>query len=171
MAKDLLMRCRLRVYAAPLMNEHTGVGVISSQANRSFDCLRYTGSFHPEHSLAVAYIANLNEQAYRIYLHSVLHLPLEVSSFELVDRFKRTLEAFPSKSPGEHVLIWATFMAAAASSTPEHRDFFRTALKQHHERNGFGNVAQALIILEDIWKRDLAERWTAEFTKKPIFIM
>ena len=162
---------RLRVYAAPLLSEKAGIEILSAQVNRSFDCLQYTGSFHPEHSVAVSFITELNQQAYQIYLHTVSRQYYNTALFELVEKFKRTLEAFPSDSPGEHVLIWASFMAAAVSFAPEHREFFRTALRKHHERNGFGNIIQGLSILETIWKRGPAEIWTEHFTKAPIFIV
>ena len=35
-------------------------------------------------------------------------------SIGCVQHFKETLEAFPHGSPGEQVLVWATFMAASA---------------------------------------------------------
>lgn len=106
---------RIRVYAAPLLNEQAGIDTITSHARQSFDCLRYSGSFHPEYSVAVSFIADINQQAYDIYLLSVSTTSTDNSLAGLIEKFKSTWAAFPPNSPGQHVLVWAPFIAPAVS--------------------------------------------------------
>lgn len=113
---------------------------------------------------------DLEEQACRIYVTRVLIGPDGPALTQLVDRFKNTMESLPANSPGEHTLVWATFMAASESSTPEHQQYFKEVLKRHHQRNGFANILTALRHLQGIWAARTAQDWTEVLPNLKIFL-
>lgn len=90
---------------------------------------------------------------------------------EMVDRFKNTLRSLKPDSPGEHTLVWATFIAAAESSTPEDQQFFSQALLRHYRRNGFANILTALDRLRDLQSRRQGNDWTVLLPTLGVFIV
>ncbi|KAJ3462240.1 hypothetical protein MRS44_010793 [Fusarium solani] len=97
---------KLRLYAAPLLSEKSGLEVVSSQehATRLFNCLTHHVSAYPEHSASFVFITDLVQQAINMYLASSrLEAPsaLDIAdSITRVEHFKETLEAFPPRSAG-----------------------------------------------------------------------
>lgn len=177
---------RMRVYAAPLLSEQKGRETISSQIQmvQLFDCLNYCSWQHPEHSLTVSFVRDLVYQARDIYLEQVLLESPSVpaspvimesnntpDSIKRVQRFKETLEAFPHDSPGEQVLIWASFVAASGCVLDEHKAFFKDVFLRHYARSGFVNLLRALEYLQKIWARAPGERWTSLLPQARVFIM
>jgi hypothetical protein len=55
----------MRVYAAPLLSEQTGLETISSQDQivQFFDCLNHCSRQRPEHALAVSFVTDIVHQA------------------------------------------------------------------------------------------------------------
>lgn len=178
----------MRVYAAPLLSEQTGLETISSQDQiaQFFDCLNHCSQQRPEHALAVSFVTDIVHQARDIYLQQVLKLRDPVSSplgprpgqiiamsesIGRVQRFKETLEAFPHGSPGQQVLVWATFVAASDCLLDEHKAFFEGVLLEHYARNGFVNLLRAIEYLRKIWARSPEERWTTLLPQARVFVM
>lgn len=140
-------------------------------AQKSFDCLNYYHELHPEHTEALTLIANLKQQAYDIYLYRAFAIGTAPSFTDVIDEFKTSIEAFPEGSPGEHVLIWPSFIAASESISPEHREFFKGFLLRQYRRNGFLNILRALELLERIWARDKDDEWPALLPEPGVLIM
>jgi len=170
----LLTVSRMRVYAAPFISQQTGVYTILSQAPHSFDCLYYSSRFHPEKQCTIDLIASLRQQAYDIYLQRVMSnqtLVNELSSPDGVTKFRASLESFPEGFPGDHSLVWASFIAASESYSPGDQRFFEQFLLRQYHRNGFGNILKGLELLKRIWARDVDVDWPALLPEPRVFIM
>lgn len=165
------MGYRLRVYAAPFLSQPEGMETLTLAAPQGFECLLHYSTLHPEYGSLFSVLIDLGLQAHGIYLKRVMAGPEAPASVELVDKFIDTLSSISSGSPGEHTLVWATFMAASESSTPEHQQFFREALVSHYRRNGFVNILRALDHLERIWSRGKEEDWTILLPEPRAFIV
>ena len=166
----LLTQLRMRVFAGPFISPDVGVHALLSQAPQSFDCLRYYSRRHPDHSRTLDLIASVRQQACNIYLHRVSAIGVGTASEDLIETFKMTLESFPEGSPGEHVLVWASFIAASESCRPDHQRFFVQFLERHYRRNRFANILQALKLLQRIWARNIHESWPALLPEPGVFI-
>ncbi|KAI5459481.1 hypothetical protein BGZ63DRAFT_474121 [Mariannaea sp. PMI_226] len=178
---------KMRVYAAPLLDEESGRSILSSQEHmvQAFECLNYCARQRPDAASAVPLIMSLVEQAHEIYLQQVLRDSSTSSSLgcpsrpctvppstTLVQRFKETLEDFPPGLPGEQVLIWATFIAGSDCVTDEHKSFFEGELLRHFDRSGFINLLSGLEHLRTIWtQRSLGASWTSLLPQTGVFIM
>lgn len=97
--------------------------------------------------------------------------PDTVELVHMVDHFKHTLETLPEEFIGQHTLVFSTFMVAAEATLPEHQQFFEQNLLQHHKRNGFGNILQALEYLRAKWTRGEAQDWTEILPDLQVFIV
>ena len=162
----------MRVYAAPLLSQHAGLKALTSEAEESFDCLYYYTRLYPDYLPLFRIFAALRQQAYDIYLDRVLTRnegtePAEVA----IRRFVETLKTLPDCSPGEHVLVWACFIAASGSRLPEHQAFLQNFLERQYIRNGFANLQRALELLRKIWAHNLEENWTSLLPELKVFIM
>ncbi|CAH0047367.1 unnamed protein product [Clonostachys solani] len=119
---------KMRVYAAPHISEVAGLETLTSQSqwDQYFDCVRYCSQSQSQGTVRVAAIVDVMQQAHDIYLQG-----LDSASWALddekgraadtdpedrIERFKITLERLPADGPGAHVLVWAIFLVAAASS-------------------------------------------------------
>lgn len=170
---------KLLTYAAPLLSEESGLAIMSSPDRRleAFDCLNHCIRQHPEHEEAVSLVVDLISQAQDIYLnqfqqdHTLLAHDQPLASVFRVQKFIDTVGRFPDDSPGEQVLVWASFIAASACVLDEHKSFFQGYLFQHYMRSGFLNLVKALEHLRLIWARNPAERWTRLLPRAGIFIM
>lgn len=171
----------MRVYAAPYISELAGVETLTSQSrwDQYFDCVRHCGQSRPENATAVAAIIDVMQQAQDIYVQgmseSVSHgeaSGTEAESNGRIERFKETLEKLPADGPGTHVLVWATFLVAAASSLESHRAFFKGVLLRHYNRSRFLNLLRGMNYLPYIWaKRDWGLRWTQLISEARLFLM
>ena len=174
----------MRVYAAPLLSEESGLEILSSptHAIQLFDCLEHWSRQYPDHAVEVSFVMDLVQQARDIYLGQVqfrsTSLPSSIptaeeifDSISRVQRFKETLEAFPHNSQGEQVLVWASFVAVSDCLLDEHRQFFESVFLKHHARSGFGNLLRGLEYLRKIWARSPGERWTSLLPQARILVM
>lgn len=161
----------MRVYAAPLLSQAEGFQAITSKSQESFDCLNYYNDLYPKYSRVFEIFADLRQQAFVIYLERVLGEKSGIESTSSIEHFINTLKSLPEQSPGQHVLVWACFIAASESRTPEHRNFLEQFLERHYVRNGFGNLLKALELLKRIWAGGLTDTWPALLPEPRVFIM
>lgn len=164
------------------MSESDGLQVLSSQhwSMEVLSCLNYCQSWQPQHASAVSIITDLVHQAHDIYINQardilstdttspVFAMPDTVAR---VNRFKHTMELFPEDSPGEQVLIWASFLAASDCVLDEHKTFFTGLFQRYHQRSGFKNILGALQLLQKIWNRPVEDRWTRFLPQERLFVM
>jgi Fungal specific transcription factor domain len=116
-------------------------------------------------------IYDLNEQACHIYMARVLAGTHGSALTGLVDKFKDTMDTLAPGSPGEHTLVWPTFIAATESTTPEQQQYFADVLIRHHQRSGFANILAALQHLRRIWSGRMTQDWTKLLPKLQVFIV
>ncbi|KAH9226477.1 hypothetical protein K456DRAFT_1754827 [Colletotrichum gloeosporioides 23] len=176
---------KMRVYAAPLINEQWGITTLSTRQNitQAFECIRHCSQHQPEHFPITSLVMSLIQQSYDIYLEQARRdilsaasgsdsFPQFAESIWRVQRFKETFETFPADSPGKQVLIWATFMAASDSVLEEHKSFFREVFASFYKRSGFENLRKGMDQLERVWKRrTLGDRWISLLPQAKVFIM
>ncbi|KAM5347958.1 hypothetical protein ACJ41O_007782 [Fusarium nematophilum] len=172
---------KLRVYAAPLISEQSGVETLAAQAHwvHIFDCLNHCSQSQPEHAAAVSAITDIVQQAHDIYMRqAVSNSPGTPSANTMaasiygIQRFIETVKAFPKDSQGQHVLIWATFIAGPDCILEEHKAFFEDMLLRHYARNGFYNVMKGLQHLRSIWARKCqGDKWTRLLPQAQVFLM
>ncbi|KAK2731399.1 hypothetical protein CKAH01_09047 [Colletotrichum kahawae] len=176
---------KMRVYAAPLINEQWGITTLSTRQNitQAFECIRHCSRHQPDHYPITALVMSLIQQSYDIYLDQARRDILSVASVSdsfprlaesicRVQRFKETFKSFPTGSPGKQVLIWATFVAASDSVLEEHKSFFRQVFASFYERSGFENLRKGMDQLERVWKRSaLGDRWISLLPQARVFVM
>ncbi|VUC30173.1 unnamed protein product [Clonostachys rosea] len=175
---------KMRVYAAPHISEIAGLETLTSQSqwDQYFDCVRYCSQSESQGALRVAAITDVMQQAHDIYLQG-----LDSASWALgdetgaavatdpgdrIERFKMTLEQLPADGPGAHVLVWAIFLVAAASSSERHRTFFKEILLRRYSQSRFANLLKGIRHLPQIWiKTDNGIRWTQLLSEARLFVM
>ncbi|OJJ79401.1 uncharacterized protein ASPGLDRAFT_70122 [Aspergillus glaucus CBS 516.65] len=81
------------------------------------------------------------------------------------------LEPFPEGFPGDHSLIWTSFITASESCSPEDQQFFKQFLLKQYYRNWFGDILKGLDLLKRIWARDVDVNWSALLPEPRVFIM
>lgn len=171
----------MRVYAAPLISEQDGLSILSSESHWEgvFDCLRHCSEKQPNHAIVAAFIKDIVHQARDIYLRQasdeIICVGPEIfareSNFRL-QLFKETIEAFPARSPGKQVLIWATFTAASSCTQEEHQAFFESILMENFNRSKFVNLLKGVAQLRHIWARRAdGVKWTQLLPQAKLFLM
>lgn len=113
----------------------------------------------------------LNKQACDIYVTRALAGPTAPPLIAMVEKFIDTMNLYPAGAPGEHILVFATFFAAAESVLPEHRQYFINALQTHHRRNGFRNIPLAIDHLQRLWTERGVKDWTQLLPELRTFIV
>lgn len=113
----------------------------------------------------------LNEQACNIYVARASAGPDGPPLVEMVETFIATMESYPAGYPGEHILVFATFLAAAESTLPDHQEYFVNTLQKHHVRNGFKNIPVAIDHLRRIWLRQDGMDWTRSLPELQTFVV
>ncbi|KAL6915308.1 hypothetical protein FSST1_006803 [Fusarium sambucinum] len=185
MAEFLIRQVRkFKVYAAPLLTEHNGIDIISSEAevSKMFECLNHCLKYNPQHSHSLGIVLELVQQACEIYLSQValnsetqstpqIRARRVKESIRRVQRFIDTFEAFPEDAPGKQVLVWATFIAALDCRLADHKEWFSAFLLKHYARNGFQNTSLGLEALRKVWSRKPEERWSTVVAESKVFIM
>ncbi|KAK5806001.1 hypothetical protein VI817_000259 [Penicillium citrinum] len=161
----------MRVYGAPFISQDVGTCTLLFEGQQGFDCLEYYRHLYPNYFDSIERIANLRQQAHDIYLYRASLGDGGPPSTHLVENFKATLELMPEGSLGEHSLIWACFIAASESHTPEHQSFFDEYLKRQFSRSGFVNILRALDLLKKIRSNATNENWTKLLPEPQVFIM
>ncbi|KAM6508240.1 hypothetical protein FALCPG4_018121 [Fusarium falciforme] len=175
---------KLKVYAAPLLSEHAGINMISSETEvaQMFGCLNHCLQNNPRHSDALALVPKLVRQACEIYMkQAVLDTRTRptpqirarhvIECISRVQRFIDTLEEFPADTPGKQVLTWACFIVASDCRLAEHKEFFTNFFMNRYARNGFMNLTMGLDALRKIWARKPEERWTVLLPQLKLFVM
>lgn len=173
----------MKVYGAPSISEEVGMKLLSSQHHISklFESLCYRSAQYPEHKASFVFITDLVQQAFLMYTHEVSR-PVESRSNHLshvesaisvarVLHFKETLNAIPIGAPGDHILIWAVFVAAASCILDEDKEYFEGVLMRYYLRSGFVNLLSGLELLRKIWNRTEGERWTSFLVNATTFVM
>lgn len=174
----------MRVYAAPHISEMAGLETLTSQSqwDQYFDCVRYCSQSQSQGKVRLAAIEDVMQQAHDIYLQGLdsaswalddeKRRAADTDPEDRIERFKITLEQLPADGPGAHVLVWAIFLVAAASSSERHRVFFKEVLLKRYSQSRFANLLKGIKHLPQIWVRtDNGIRWTQLLSEARLFVM
>ena len=132
---------------------------------------RYYYRLYPQFAPPMDLVYDLQEQACNIYVSRVEAGPDTPPMTDLVEQFKKTINALPPGSPAEHTLVFPTFIAALESSVPEQQAFFLDLLQRHYQRNGFANIRSTVNYLEWFWARRSHHDWTELLPDFEVFIV
>ncbi|KAJ9648153.1 hypothetical protein H2201_002307 [Coniosporium apollinis] len=155
----------LEFVTLPTLTEAEAVAAITTRFHHYLDFLinPFLGDkTDPLCPSVASMLINCFSQASSIYVCRALSGPSAPLSGPAIEQLKATVEAIPPGSAGEHLLAWVFFVAAAESSSAEHRQFFKKRLKglYDHGCSGFGNIWPALVLLENMWQRS-DQSWTS----------
>lgn len=142
-----------------------------ADATNGWECFKFYYQSHPEFSQSMSILYELNKQACDIYVARALSGPDGPPLVDMVERFIDTMESYPTDCPGEHILVFATFFAAAESVLPQHQEYFTNALSKHHQRNGFSNIPLAINHLKRIWSKCDGKDWTQLLPELRVFVV
>lgn len=89
--------------------------------------------------------------------HSNFHDAIQAQSIQQL--IGSILQISP-EARGAHALVWVCFVAGAASTDQDQRDFFVRRMEQVYERTQFRNIPTAVEGLRNIWSQGSGKRWT-----------
>ncbi|KAH7154665.1 hypothetical protein DER46DRAFT_628499 [Fusarium sp. MPI-SDFR-AT-0072] len=175
---------KIKVYAAPLLSEQTGIDIISSETevNKMFECFHHCMENSPQHYHSLELVPVLVRQACDIYLNQVvfntrtqstpqIRARRVIESIRRVQRFIDTFEALPENGPGKQVLIWACFIAALDCRLADHKEFFSEFFLKNYARSGFKNLTLGLDALHKLWALESEDRWGLLLPEPKVFVM
>ena len=162
----------MTLFAQPLLEEGSGALALRQRSEMSFDFISNVAIFLPELSQELELYSAAIHSACNIYITRATLNPPHSETVADVDRLKALCESVQPSTPGHHTLVWVYFIAAAESSTLEHRQFFTMRLQEVYSRTRFHNIPTALVALQEVWKMQSMRRWTAVLSETmPVFII
>lgn len=176
-SNTMLTCSRYRSYISPFLSREEGLqhlsltSTIRPSLSNGWTCFRSYYNLYSQYTDSMDMIYELNEIACSIYVTRALETSSTPKLISLVEEFKTKYASLPSECPGEHTLVWSVFLAAAASTLPEHSAYFADVLSNHYRRNGFGNLVAIREQLQRIWQLSDDEDWTQILPKLEVFVV
>ncbi|KAH0843379.1 hypothetical protein AYO21_09937 [Fonsecaea monophora] len=162
----------MTLFAQPLLGESSGTLTLSTRPAAYFEFISNAAIFHPMLAPQIGLYKSAIHMACNIYLKRVTSGPPHSETVADLARLKGLCERIQPTTPGHHTLVWVYFIAAAESSTLEHRDFFTMRLQEVFSRTRFHNIPTALAALQEFWKVQSERRWTEILPEvMPVFII
>jgi hypothetical protein len=150
----------MTLFAQPLLQEEPNTLWDNSQSRASMDFISNVAIIRPDLTRELEIYKTAIRYACDIYVSRATLNPSHSDTTAQLNKLKTTCELVHPNTPGHHTLVWVYFIAAAESSTLEHRQFFTMRLQEVHSRTRFNNIPAALKILQEIWKVQSEQRWT-----------
>ena len=161
----------MTLFAQPLLGEVSGASTLSAH-DKYFDFISNAAIFFPGLAPQIALYKTAIRSACRIYLTRVTKAPPHSETVPILEELKDLCLNIQPGQPGHHALVWAYFIAAAESSTFEHRNFFTLRLQEVYSWTRFHNIPTALAALQELWKIQGERRWTEVLAEvMPVFII
>lgn len=162
----------MTLFAQPLLEEEPSTLWDNSRSQASMDFITNVAIFRPDLSKELEVYKAAIRTVCDIYVTRAALNPSHTETTAQLDQLKAICERVHSNTPGHHTLVWVYFIAAAESSTLEHRQFFTTRLQEVYTRTRFNNIPTALKTLHEIWKMQNERRWTELLPDvMPVFII
>lgn len=162
----------MTLFAQPLLDETSGALALQQRSDLSMDFISNVAIFLPELSKELEIYSAAINIACSLYITRASKNPPHSDTIPDVERLKSLCQPVSPSTPGHHTLVWVYFIAAAESSTLEHRQFFSDRLRQVYSCTGFHNIPIALDALQTIWRMQGARRWTSLLLEiMPVFII
>lgn len=112
------------------------------------------------------------EIAGEVYCHRAEGTLTREDSFILLQKLREVTLDLHDGVDGTHALVWTYFVAAAESSTSEHREYFTSRLKNTFYRTRFRSIPLGLEMLPKLWATDRRRRWTETLViDSPVLVM
>ncbi|KIW10020.1 hypothetical protein PV08_11796 [Exophiala spinifera] len=161
----------MTLFAQPLLGEGMGTSTLSAVDNY-LGFISNAAIFFPALVPRINALIAIIRRACEIYLTRATVGPPHAATVGALERLRLLCLQIPVHQPGHHALVWAYFVAAAESSTHEHRSFFTQRLTQIHSQTRFHNIPAALTTLQMLWRCQGERRWTEVVAaNKPVFII
>lgn len=161
----------MTLFAQPLLGEVSGASTLSAH-DKYFDFISNAAVFFPSLAPQIALYKAAIRSACNIYLTRVTKAPPHSETVPVLEELKDLCLNIQPGQPGHHALVWAYFIAAAESSTFEHRNFFTLRLQEVYSWTKFHNIPTALAALQELWKIQGERRWTEVLPEvMPVFII
>ncbi|KAJ8115059.1 hypothetical protein OPT61_g3203 [Boeremia exigua] len=77
-----------------------------------------------------------------------------------IQQLIETVSEISPHAHGAHALVWVCFVAGAAATDQNQRDFFVHRMEQVYARTQFRNIPTAIKSLHKIWSQSSRQRWT-----------
>jgi hypothetical protein len=162
----------MTLFAEPLLAEGPGAMSLARRPEEYFDFVSNAAIFQPALAREIGIYKCAIHSACDIYLTRATTGPPHSETVPVLDRLQALCSQIQSTTPGHHTLVWVYFIAAAESSTFEHRQFFTMRLQEVFSQTKFHNIPSALAALQEIWKVQSERRWTEILPKvMPVFII
>lgn len=161
----------MTLFAQPLLGEGMGTSTLSA-VDKYLGFISNTAVFFPKLVPQINALISAIRRACKIYLTRATVGPPHASTVDALEELRLLCLQIPLHQPGHHALVWAYFIAAAESSTYEHRSFFTQRLADIHFQTRFHNIPAALATLQMLWRCQGERRWTEVVAaNKPVFII
>ena len=162
----------MSLFAQPLLQEQPGTLWQDCRTQSTMDFISNIAILRPDLSTELEIYKSAIRIACDLYITRATLNPSHSLTVPELDSLKAMCELVQPNTPGHHTLVWTYFIAAAESSTFEHRQFFTTRLQEVHSRTRFLNIPAALNALHEIWKIQAERRWTEVLPSvMPVFII
>ena len=159
-------------FAQPLVQETPDRLWVACNSEHTVDSILGDAHLQPSLSHEFQIYRTAIRRACDLYITRATLDPCYSETVPHLDRLQVLCEPIQPTTPGQHILVWVYFLAAAESSTQKHREFFTGRLRSLHESTKFQNIPVALAALEEIWKVRPRRRWTEALSElAPIFII
>lgn len=162
----MLITSRFELLGVPLLGEEIGVLTMMKASESLMGFLSY--SHLPEDS-EDRRITDLIRQCFvsacNIYTRcaasadepSNFHNAIQAQS---IQQLIGTILQISPDARGAHALVWVCFVAGAASTDQDQRDFFVHRMEQVYAQTQFRNIPTAIESLRNIWSQGHGKRWT-----------
>lgn len=111
------------------------------------------------------------ETALRDILKMAGSLLLQDNQNDLLISMQQSIRDYQQTGRSDHALVWAYFVGAAVSRERESRVFFLSLLRAVYERTKFGNILQAINLIES-FPPGQVRNWQGYLEdKEPFFLL
>jgi hypothetical protein len=159
-------------FAQPLVQEAPDSLRLASRPESTLEALFGDFAFRTDLSFQLDLYKKAIRIACSLYIIRATLNPCYSNTTLQLDHLRALCEPIQPTTPGQHILVWVYFIAAAESSTSEHRQFFTGRLRNLHASTKFRNIPVALAALQKLWSVRHQRRWTEALSElAPIFII
>lgn len=153
----------------PFLGQSHGVSALRKLCCERLDWLDHELPPESQYNNLIHMVKQIFLKDSEIYLHRA---NTNETSWELLEEFRHLTFHVQPESIGAHTLVWACFIAAADSTDPFHREYFKDYMIRVYSQTLFRNIPAAVESLPTIWQHQGTRKWTEDITSlSPILIM
>lgn len=162
---------RFELLGVPLLGEEVGVLTMMKASESLMGFMSYS---HLPKASEDRRLADLIRQCFvsacNIYTrcaanadtHSNFHNAIQAQT---IQQLIGTILQIPPGTRGAHALVWVCFVAGAASTDQDQRDFFVHRMEQVYAQTQFRNIPAAIESLRAIWAQGCGKRFTVTLSQ------